>query len=99
MYFDQYSQKYGYIPLSTAPPRVLCIAADMAKENEEIRRITANLSAELLEKAQQITGQGITETLTQGLELLCQSEAAKLAQQLKGKIHLKTRGEHGSPRS
>ena len=78
---------------------MLCIAADMTKENEEIRRITANLSQALLVKAQRITGQGITETLTQGLELLCQSEAAKLAQQLKGKIHLQKRGEHGSSRS
>lgn len=79
---------------------MLCIASDMAKEIEEVHRITANIPKLLLERAQKVTGQGITETLVQGLERLCQSEAANLARQLKGKINLPTtRGDHGSSRS
>jgi hypothetical protein len=97
MYFDQYCQTILSIPLYIRLSLMLCIAANMAKENDQIHRITANIPQALLERAQKITGQGITETLTQGLELLCQSEAAKLAEQLKGKIKL--RGDHGASRS
>lgn len=77
------------------------MALNMPKDSEEIHRITANIPKNLLERAQKVTDQGITETLVQGLELLCQSEAAALARQLKGKIQLPENrgGAHGSPRS
>lgn len=66
-----------------------------------MKRITANIPQELLEKAQKISGEGITETLVKGLELVCRTEAAALAKKLKGKVHLDLDGgrKHGRPRS
>jgi len=52
------------------------------------RRVTANLPLELLEKAQRVTGEGITETLVQGLELVRRSAAADKAARLKGRLKL-----------
>lgn len=52
------------------------------------RRVTANLPEELLEKAMEVTGQGITETLVEGLEQLRRRRFYEKLQQLKGKIHL-----------
>jgi hypothetical protein len=53
------------------------------------RRVTANLPADLLEAAVGVTGKGITETLTSGLELVKRSAAAAKAARLKGRLHLK----------
>lgn len=52
------------------------------------KRITANLPEELLAKAVQATGLGITETLVAGLELIIRKQAIEKASLLKGKIHL-----------
>lgn len=52
------------------------------------RRVTANLPEELLREAMAATGQGITETLTEGLRLVKRSKAYAKAMQLKGKIVL-----------
>lgn len=57
--------------------------------HETRRRVTANLPAELLKHACRATGQGITDTLVQGLELLRRSGAAPKAAQLKGRLKLK----------
>lgn len=53
-----------------------------------VKRITANIDADLLARAQAVSGEGITETLTKGLELVCRQEALRLAEQLRGKIKL-----------
>ncbi|MSP62178.1 MAG: hypothetical protein EXR72_17965 [Myxococcales bacterium] len=53
------------------------------------RRVTANLPADLLDKACQTTGKGITDTLVAGLELVRRSAAAVKARRLKGKLHLR----------
>lgn len=53
------------------------------------RRVTANLPSDLLEKACEATGKGITETLVQGLELVRRSSAAAKARRLRGKLHLR----------
>lgn len=53
------------------------------------RRVTANLPEELLDKAQEVTGKGITETLVFGLELVRRQNAFKKAQKLKGKLSFK----------
>jgi hypothetical protein len=53
-----------------------------------IKRITANLPAALLEEATAVTGAGITETLVAGLELVKRSRAAAKARALKGKLDL-----------
>lgn len=55
---------------------------------ESIRRITANLPAELLEEAMKCTEKGITETLVAGLESLRRRRAYDLALALRGKVHL-----------
>lgn len=52
------------------------------------RRITANLPAELLDRAQEITGKGITETLVEGLEQIRRRRASERIMALKGKVHL-----------
>jgi hypothetical protein len=53
-----------------------------------VRRITANLPADLLEEATAVTGKGITETLIAGLEFVRRSRAYAKAQALKGKVQL-----------
>ncbi len=55
---------------------------------ETTRRVTANLPVRLLEEACRATGDGITETLVRGLDLVRRSAAASRARSLRGKLHL-----------
>lgn len=55
----------------------------------EIRRITANIPADLLEEAIEVSGRGITETLIEGLRLLKRRRAHEKAQKLVGKVDIK----------
>lgn len=55
---------------------------------DKIKRISANLPAQLLEETTKITRKGITETLIAGLKLLQRSQAYEKAKPLKGKLHL-----------
>jgi len=50
------------------------------------RRVTANLPDELLAEAMQVTGEGITETLTEGLRLVRRTRAYPKAMALKGRL-------------
>lgn len=50
------------------------------------KKITVEVSEELLEKAQSETGEGITETVKRGLELLARANAYKQLRELKGKV-------------
>ncbi len=52
------------------------------------RRITANLPAELLEEACQVSGAGVTETITQGLCLVKRGAALAKASRLRGRLKL-----------
>jgi hypothetical protein len=52
------------------------------------RRITANLSAELLAQAMEVTGKGITGTLVEGLRLVRRARAYEKALALRGKLAL-----------
>jgi hypothetical protein len=52
-----------------------------------VRKITVELPAELLKKAQQETGGGITQTVRAGLELLAAARAYEGLRQLRGKVH------------
>lgn len=52
------------------------------------KRITANLPEELLEEAMETTGKGITDTLTEGLELVRRTRAYRKAMDLRGKLEL-----------
>jgi hypothetical protein len=57
--------------------------------DNKTRRVTANLPADLLEDALEATGQGITETLAEGLRLIRRTRAYPKAMALKGKLHLR----------
>ena len=67
--------------------------------NSSFKKITANLPEELLEKAQEVTQQGITETLVEGLKLLNKRRAYKEAMALKGKLKLKVNLDSSRERS
>jgi hypothetical protein len=50
------------------------------------RKITVEISSELLEKAQRASGTGITQTDRTGLQLLAASQAYDRLLQLRGKV-------------
>ena len=50
------------------------------------KKVTLHLPAELLEKAQDCTGRGITETIRQGLQLVAASKAYEQLYKLRGKV-------------
>ena len=52
----------------------------------ETRKITVEVPQALLEKAQQASGAGITETIRTGLQLLAASQAYESLRQLRGKV-------------
>ena len=53
---------------------------------ETARKITVEVPPELLEKAQQASGTGITQTVRAGLELVAASRAYARLRQLRGKV-------------
>jgi hypothetical protein len=53
-----------------------------------VRRVTANLPAELLDQAMRVTGRGITETIVEGLERVKRADAYRKAIALKGKVQI-----------
>jgi len=50
------------------------------------RKVTVHVSGELLEQAQEATGQGITATIRRGLELVAASRAYDEVRKLRGKV-------------
>jgi hypothetical protein len=50
------------------------------------RKITIEIPEELLEKAQQATGSGITQTVRTGLQLVAASETYDRLLELRGKV-------------
>lgn len=50
------------------------------------RKITVEVPAELLEKAQRASGAGITQTVRAGLQLIAASRAYARLRQLRGKV-------------
>ncbi len=53
------------------------------------RRVTANLSGELLDAAQEVTGKGITETIIEGLQQIQRRRFFERAMKLRGKLRLR----------
>jgi hypothetical protein len=53
---------------------------------EQVRKITIDIPADLLEKAQKSSGSGITQTVRAGLQLLAASQAYNDLRQLRGKV-------------
>ena len=54
------------------------------------QKITVEVPRDLLEKAQQASGAGITQTIRTGLQLLAASDAYSRLLQWRGKVHLRT---------
>ena len=54
---------------------------------ETARKITVEVPLELLEKAQRVSGTGITQTVRTGLQLVAASETYARLRQLRGKVH------------
>jgi len=50
------------------------------------RKITIEVPADLLEKAQEASGEGITQTVRTGLRLLAASNAYAKVRELRGKV-------------
>ena len=53
---------------------------------ETARKITVEVPPDLLEKAQQATGAGITQTVRTGLQLVAASQTYARLRQLRGKV-------------
>lgn len=53
---------------------------------ESVKKITIHVQEELLKKAQKSTGQGITETVRRGLQLVAASESYEALRRLRGKV-------------
>ena len=53
-----------------------------------VKKITANIPAELLERAQRATGLGITETLVAGLEELQRTHKRSALRALRGRVKI-----------
>ena len=56
--------------------------------SSRVRRVTANLPADLLAEAMSASQRGVTETLKEGLRLVKRSRAFETAMRLKGRIRL-----------
>ncbi len=52
------------------------------------QKVTIEVPAELLKRAQRSTGQGITATIRRGLELVATRTAYEELRRLRGKVHL-----------
>ena len=61
----------------------------MTTSMEQIRKITVHIPAGLLADAQKETGQGVTETVRKGLELLRHARAYREMEKLRGKVKFK----------
>ena len=53
---------------------------------EGIRKVTINLPADLLERAQESTGEGVTETVRLGLKLVSARKTYAKLKSLRGKV-------------
>lgn len=53
---------------------------------DAVKKVTANIPIELLERARQVTGLGITETLVAGLEELERSRKRSALRGLRGRV-------------
>jgi hypothetical protein len=53
---------------------------------ETARKITVEIPADLLDKAQRASGAGITQTVRAGLQLIAASETYARLRQLRGKV-------------
>jgi hypothetical protein len=55
---------------------------------ERTRKITVNVPAELLDRARELTGLGVTETVVAGLEEIERARRRAALRQLRGRVRL-----------
>jgi hypothetical protein len=53
-----------------------------------VRKVTANIPEDILEKAQRLTGKGVTLTLVEGLKALDRDARLSALRRLRGKVRL-----------
>ena len=59
----------------------------------ELRKITVEVPAELLDKAQQASGTGVTQTVRAGLQILAASQTYARLRQFRGKVRFSRTAE------
>lgn len=67
---------------------VLTLVFDYAARMAEKRKITLEVPEELLERALAASGEGITQTVRQGLQLVAAGRAYEELRRLRGKVRL-----------
>ncbi len=55
---------------------------------DQAKKITVHVSEKLLKQAQKSTGQGISETIRRGLQLVAAASAYRELRQLRGKVSI-----------
>jgi hypothetical protein len=68
---------------------IMAYCPTMKAGKKEDRKITVHVPEELLRNAQRQTGQGITETIRQGLRLVAAGETFRKLRDLRGKVSIK----------
>ena len=58
----------------------------MIRVMAKVRKITVQLPQDLLEKAQQASGTGVTQTIRAGLQLVAASQTYARVRQFRGKV-------------
>ena len=64
---------------------MLCLVRYDKSAMERARKITVEISPELLERAQKASGEGITQTVRTGLQLVAASQTYSTLRRLRGK--------------
>jgi hypothetical protein len=64
------------------------VPADSLGGVSENRKITVEIPADLLERAQAASGEGITQTVRRGLQLVAAGRAYDRLRELRGKVRL-----------
>jgi hypothetical protein len=65
---------------------IAIITYGMAYGMEQIKKITVHIPVDLLADAQKETGEGVTETVRKGLEMLKRAHAYRQLAKMRGKI-------------
>ena len=78
-------EDYG---LARSRPYQILVFDMVSLDMESPRKITVEVPPDLLEKAQQATGTGITQTIRTGLQLVAASHAYARLRQRRGKVRL-----------
>ena len=82
--------EYNVAPSQTIQRTILSygIHAGIIEGMSGARKVTVELPADLLRRAQKSTGDGITSTIRRGLELVAAGEAYRGLRNMRGKVSL-----------